>query len=198
MSLGGHLKQRNEIVSTTTLLEGWSRVVRVVYRQLRRDGTWQKQDRDLLDRGHGVTILLYNRQKKSVLLLKQPRIIATLSGIDGGETIEACNGLVEGEEPLVCAYREAEEETGHRPTQLTQVNVVYASPGASLELVYLFIGEYDNSTAVTQGGGILHEGEDIEVLEVSLCQALRWRDEPVIRDARTMLLLDWAERHLPV
>jgi GDP-mannose pyrophosphatase NudK len=140
----------------------------------------------------------YNRQKKSVLLLKQPRIIATLSGIDGGETIEACNGLVEGEEPLVGAYQEAEEETGHRPTQLTQVNVVYASPGASLELVYLFIGEYDNSTAVTQGGGILHEGEDIEVLEVSLCQALRWRDEQVIRDARTMLLLDWAERHLPV
>lgn len=192
------MSQRNEVVSITTLLEGWSKVVRIVYRQLRRDGTWQRQDRDLLDRGHGVTVLLYNRRNKSVLLLKQPRIIATISGFDGGETIEACNGLVEGEEPLACAYREVEEETGHRPTELTQIGVVYASPGASLELVYLFIGEYDDSTSIAEGGGIVHEGEDIEILEISLRRALRWRDEQVIRDARTVLVLNWAERHLPI
>jgi GDP-mannose pyrophosphatase NudK len=186
--------KRNEILSMTTLLEGWSKVVRIVYRQYRRDGTAQVQDRDLLDRGDGITVLLYNRQKGTVLLLKQPRIIATVKDHHNGETIEACNGQVERETPEACACREVEQETGHKVAHIVPVAQVYASPGASLEIVHLFFAEYSESTKQNEGGGLIHEGEDIELLEIPFLEALRWIDEGVILDARTILVLSFAHR----
>ena len=145
--------QRNKILDITTLLEGWSRVVRILYQQVRRDGSVQEHDRDLLDRGHSVTVLLYNLSMGTVLLLRQPRIIATISNFDAGETIEVCNGLMETTNAVTCALREVEEETGHRPTSLTPVGIFYASPGSSLELVHVFMTEYSAITKVGSGGG---------------------------------------------
>ena len=185
--------QRNEVLSVATLLEGWSKVVRIVYRQLRRNGTWQLQDRDMLDRGDGVTVLLTHRTTGNVLLLRQPRIIATITGNSTGETVEACNGQMEGESALECALREVEQETGHRLATLTPVGVVYASPGASLERVHLFMGQYDASTLVSAGGGLEHEGEDIELFEASLDQAMQWVQDGTICDARTILVLRHAQ-----
>jgi GDP-mannose pyrophosphatase NudK len=187
--------QRNEILRITPLLDGWSKVVRIDYRQLRREGTWQLQDRDLLDRGDGATVLLYNRHRRVVLLVRQPRIIATVHGFDDGETIEACSGQVDGAGPLETAIREVDEELGHRIHNLVPVAKVYASPGASLEMIHLFLGEYDGSTSLSPGGGKLEEGEDIEVLEVPFDQAMLWIEEGVIRDARTILVLQYAHIH---
>lgn len=186
------LLQRNEIVTTEVLLEGWAKVVRVIYRQHRRDATWQVQERDLLDRGHGVSVLLYNREKDTVLLLRQPRVVATMHGDPHGETIEVCSGLIDADEdPLACAYRETEQETGHRPSALTPVTEVYASPGGSLEIVHLFLGEYDETTRVAAGGGLSCEGEDIEVIEVPVEDAIEMIRKKIIRDARTILLIQF-------
>lgn len=189
--------QRNVVMSTTTLLTGWSKVVRIVYRQLRRDGSWQTQDRDLLDRGDGVTVLLCNVARRTVLLLRQPRIVATVAGDATGETIEVCNGQVEaGETSLACALREVEQETGLRLSTLTPVAQVYASPGGSLEIVHLFVGEYGHFNAGEQPGGLLDEGEDIEVFEVPVEQAMAWVDDHTIRDARSIVLLEYAFRRV--
>lgn len=191
-------EDRIELLTTTTLLEGWSKVVRLVYRVLGRDGGWQQQDRDLLDRGDGVTVLLCDRTRRTVLLLKQPRVIAKVrsSAINarfGTQTIEACNGQVEpGETPLACALREVEQETGHRLTTLHPIGGVYASPGASLEIVHLFWGEYDATTRVNAGGGLANEGEDIELLETPLDEAMRWIADGTVCDARTILTLQHA------
>ena len=184
--------QRNHIVGVTTLLEGWSKVIRVVYRQLRRDGSRQFQDRDLLDRGDGVTVLLYNKTKGTVLLLKQPRIVATMRGHSSGEMIEACNGLIEDEHPMECARREVLQETGHQPIDIVPVAQVYACPGGSLEIVHLFFAQYSDSTQVESGGGLHDEGEDIELSEVPFEQAMRWIDDGVIQDGRTILALQFA------
>lgn len=183
--------QRNRILTTTVLLEGWSRVVRIEYEQLGRDGKVHIHDRDLLDRGHGVTVLLYNLARGTFLLLRQPRIIATVSGFDSGETIEACNGLMDSADPQACALREVEEETGHRPASLIPVGSFYASPGGSLELIHIFLAEYDQNTRVAEGGGNPAEGEDIELLEVSVRQAMEWIAGGVIRDARTVLAIQY-------
>jgi GDP-mannose pyrophosphatase NudK len=184
--------QKNEVIEVVPLLEGWSKVIRVFYRQLRRNGSWQLQERDLVDRGHGVSVLLHSREKKTVLLLRQPRIVATLNGDPSGETIEVCNGLIEGEEsPLECAYREVEQETGHRPLRLIPVTEVYASPGGSLEVVHLFFGEYDTTTSIGFGGGLSEEGEDIELVEFSIDQAMRLIEDKTIRDARSILLIQF-------
>jgi GDP-mannose pyrophosphatase NudK len=183
--------QRNRILNTTVLLEGWSRVVRIEYEQLARDGNVQTIDRDLLNRGDGVTVLLYNLVRGTVLLLRQPRIIATVSGFDSGETIEACNGLMETANPQECALREVEEETGHRPTSLVPIGSFYASPGSSLELVHIFLAEYDHHTRVGEGGGNAVEGEDIELIEITVDEAMRWILDGRIRDARTILAIQY-------
>jgi nudix-type nucleoside diphosphatase (YffH/AdpP family) len=186
-------EQRITVLSKTTLLGGWSKVIRVVYEQLRRDGRRLTLDRDMLDRGDGVAVLLYNTARGTVLLLKQARVIATLRGMPSSQTLEVCNGLIEpGDEPLACALREVEEETGHRLQVLESIAVVYASPGASLELVHLFLGEYTDATRVAEGGGLEEEGEDIEVVEVSFAQALQWIADGTIRDGRSILVLQQA------
>lgn len=191
-------EDRIELLSTTTLLEGWSKVVRLVYRVLGRDGRWRQQDRELLDRGDGVTVLLCDRRRRTVLLLKQSRVIArvrseAINRRFGTQTIEACNGQVEsGEIPLVCALREVEQETGHRLHGLQAIGGVYASPGGSLEIVHLFWGEYSDETRAGLGGGLAEEGEDIEVFETAIDEAMRWVQDGTICDARTILTLQHA------
>lgn len=185
-------ENRNRLLRSEVLLEGWSRVVRLHYEQTNRDGTVLVQDRDLLDRGHGVTVLLYNRQRRTVLLLRQPRIIATMHGLGHGQTLEACNGLMEGPDPEASAMRELEEEAGQRPLSLQPVGTFYASPGSSLELVHIYLAEYSDTTRVEgRGGGIAAEGEDIELIEVSLRQAAEWLRDGSLPDARTCLALSY-------
>ena len=155
------LNQRNKILSQDVLLEGWSRVVRVVYMQTRSDGGTELQQRDLLNRGDSVAVLLHNPERRTVLLLRQPRVVATLRGDGAGETIEACRGQVQDEQPSSCAYREAEEEVGHRPARLHLIASVYPSPGASLELLHIFFGEYNSHTQTPALAGVCAAREKI-------------------------------------
>ncbi len=183
---------RNHITATEVLLTGWSRVVRLHYRQTNRDGTVIEQDRDLLDRGNGVTVLLYNRERQTLLLLRQPRIVATVHSMDGGNTLEACSGQMETDDPEACAFRELEEEAGHRPISLQRVGTFYAGPGSSLELIHVFIAEYSDATRVANaGGGVTTEGEDIELVEVPIRQAAEWLRRGELHDARTCLALSY-------
>ncbi len=185
------VSKRHRVLSRTSLLDGWSPVERVHFEQTFRDGTVQVLDRDLSTRGDGVTTLLFSRERGTVLLLRQPRIVATLRGDSSGETLEACSGLVEDLSPEDTARHEVLEETGHVARNLTPVASVYGSPGASLELIHLFLAEYE-PTPRTEGGGLRNEGEDIDVLEVPFPEALELMRQGAIRDARTMLLLQHA------
>lgn len=180
--------KRHKVISRERLLNGWSPVDRVHYEQTFSDGVTEVHDRDLNARGDGVTVLLYSPARGSVLLLRQPRIVATLRGELSGETLEACSGLLESTSPSECARLEVLQETGYVPQNLTHISSVYASPGGSLEVVHLFTAEYGEARE-NDGGGLRHEGEDIEVIEVSLVQALNLMRSGAIRDARTMLLL---------
>jgi GDP-mannose pyrophosphatase NudK len=180
------------VISSKVLLDGWSRVIRVAYLQNYADGSQQLHDRDLLDRGDGVSVLLYNQERGTVLLVRQPRIVATLLGHSNGETLEVCNGLVQNEEPLACALREVQEELGHSLEHLRFISSVYASPGGSTELIHFFLGEYSWETRLGSGGGLADEGEDIEVIEVTYGQAIHWARDGTIRDARSILALYFA------
>ena len=179
---------RHTVLSRKRLLEGWSPVDRVHYRQTFRDGSVEIHDRDLSARGDGVTVLLYSRSRGTVVLLRQPRIVATLRGDPSGETLEACSGLLESESAEESARLEVMQETGYVPHHLTPVATVYGSPGGSLELIHLFTAEVTEARHHL-GGGLRHEGEDTELVEVSLAEALAMMRSGVIRDARTMLLL---------
>lgn len=161
---------------------------RTTLRLLRRSGEWQTQVRETYDRGHGAAILLYNRAQCSVVLTRQFRFPVYYNG-EGGWLIEVPAGKLDGDDPLTCAKKEVEEETGFRVTAVEQVFMTYMSPGSVTEKVAMFLAAYDAESRVSIGGGLADEGEDIEVLELAFTDAMQMIATGEIADAKTVMLL---------
>jgi len=156
----------------------------------------QNLKRLVFDRGNGSAILLYNFDKQTVILISQFRLPAILNHHPTGMLIEACAGTLEETNPEDCIRREAEEETGYRIGPVEKVMEVYMSPGAMTEKLSLFTAPYEPSMKVSEGGGLEEEHEDIEVLELSFSQAIEMMKQGEIEDAKTVLLLQYAQLHI--
>ncbi len=172
----------------TVLSDDWGTLTRHTYALRRRDGTWQDQQREVYDRGHGAVCLLHNLERDTVLLTRQFRLPVFTTGEDGF-MIEAPAGLLEGAEPGVRMKAELEEETGYAVSDLTHLYNVYMSPGSVNEYLAFFTGTYTDADAVSDGGGEIDEGEDIEVLHIPLSKALDMIAAGEIRDAKTIMLV---------
>lgn len=149
--------------------------------------------REVYDRGNGAAILLYNSNKKTVILTRQFRLPSYLNGNASGMMIEVCAGLLDQDEPEQCIIRETEEETGYRLIKVKKVMQTYMSPGAVTEILYLFVGEYNETMKVNEGGGLEEEQENIEVLEMSFEKAYAMIESSEIIDAKTVMLLQYAK-----
>ncbi len=103
-----------KIISSEILSNNWYTLKKVTYEFPKKDGTTSIQSREAYDRGNGATILLYNKEKKSVILTKQFRLPTFINGNESGMLIEACAGLLEKENAEECIRRETEEETGYQ------------------------------------------------------------------------------------
>lgn len=182
------MRERVVVEREETLAKNWGLVKRTTFRLLRRSGEWQTQVRETYDRGHGAAILLYNRKTGKVVLTRQFRFPAWYNG-DPGWLIEACAGKLDGDDPLTCAKKEAEEETGFRVSAVEQLYMPYMSPGSVTEKVAMFLAEYDATSRVSEGGGLADEGEDIEVLELAFTDAMQMIATGEIADAKTIILL---------
>lgn len=190
-------KDRVRIIETLTLSNDWYVLKKTTFDFQRRDGTWQRQSRETYDRGNGATILLFNREHRSVILTRQFRFPVFVNGHDG-LLIEAAAGLLDNASPEARIRAEAEEETGYRVKDVRKVFEAYMSPGSVTEKLYFFVGEYDATTRVSEGGGLEAEGEDLEVLEMSIDDALAAVYSGEIVDAKTIMLLQYiALRELP-
>jgi GDP-mannose pyrophosphatase NudK len=157
------------------------------YRQ--RDGEWRRQSREAYDRGNGAAILLYNRERRTVLLTRQFRYPAYSNGLEGGMLIEVCAGLLDEDDPETAIRREAEEETGYRLRHVRKIFSAYMSPGSVTEQLHFFVAEYSPEEKVSDGGGEAESSEDIEVLELTFEQALTMIESGEIQDAKTIILL---------
>ena len=157
----------------------------------RANGEWQTQARETYDRGNAATLLPYNLAQCTVVLVRQFRYAAYVSGYDD-LMIEAAAGVLDGESPEVRIRAEAEEETGYRLGAIRKVFEAFMSPGALTERMHFFVAEYEPSMQVGSGGGLADEGEDIEVLELSIDQALAMIADGSIADAKTIMLLQYA------
>ncbi len=157
------------------------------------DGSWQTQSRETYDRGNGATILLYNKIQKTVILTKQFRIPTYLNGNESGMLIEACAGLLDKDNPEDCIRRETEEETGYRITEIKNIFESYMSPGSVTEIIYFFIAAYSKDMKVSKGGGADGEQENIEVMELPFSQAFLMIESGEIKDAKTIMLLQYAK-----
>ena len=175
-------------VRETLLSDNWYTLKKYTFELLRRDGCWQEQSREAYDRGNGAVILLYNREKRTVVLTRQFRFPVFTHGHDG-YLIEAAAGLLDNASPEARIVAEAEEETGFRVTRVEPVFTVFMSPGSVTEKLYFFIAEYQADDRRGDGGGLAAEGEDIEVLEWPLTRALQAIRDGEIMDAKTIMLL---------
>jgi len=157
----------------------------------RANGEWQTQHRESYDRGNGATLLPYNLGQRTVVLVRQFRYPAYVNGYDD-LLIEAAAGLLDNASPEVRIRAEAEEETGYRLREVRKVFEAFMSPGSVTEKLHFFVAEYEPQMRVGSGGGLADEGEEIEVLELPIDQALAMIGDGRIVDAKTIMLLQYA------
>jgi nudix-type nucleoside diphosphatase (YffH/AdpP family) len=186
------LSERVRIEKVELLASDWSTLKKTTLSFQRRDGQWQTLTRETYDRGNGATLLLYHRQRKTVLLTRQFRYPAYVNGATE-LLIEACAGLLDARDPEEAIRAEVEEELGVRVAQVTRVLESYMSPGSVTERLSFFVAEYQDRDRVAEGGGLAHEGEDIESLELPFSEALAMIERGEIVDGKTIMLLLYAQ-----
>lgn len=185
-----------KIKETKLLSDNWYILNKVTFDYQKEDKSWITQQREVYDRGNGAAILLYNTTSKNIILTRQFRLPTYLNGNKNGMMVEVCAGLLDQDEPEQCIIRETEEETGYRISKVKKIMETYMSPGAITEILYLFIGEYDASMKVSDGGGLEHEQENIQVLEMPFNQAYAMIETGELKDAKTIMLLQYAKINL--
>jgi nudix-type nucleoside diphosphatase (YffH/AdpP family) len=181
-----------EILEESVLSDDWYLLKKTRFKYRRSDGRWQELVRETYDRGNGAVLLLFNAERESVVLTRQFRFPAYVNGCADGMLIEACAGLLDGEDPLSCIRREAQEETGYSVRAPQKLFEVYMSPGSVTEKLHFFAAEYIDGDRAAAGGGDSAEGEDIEVLEMPLAEALQMIKAGAIQDGKTIMLLQYA------
>lgn len=180
-------------IEKKVLSDNWYTLNKYSYDYQKPTGEWERQEREAYDRGNGSTILLYNAAKQSVILTRQFRLPTFVNGNPDGMLIEACAGLLEEHNAVDCIKKEAEEETGYKIDKVEKIFEAYMSPGSVTEILYFFVAEYSDAMKVSEGGGLEHEQEDIEVLELSFDDAFSMIASGEIKDAKTIMLLQYAK-----
>ena len=182
------------IVEDKVLSDNWYTLRKITYDMTSAHHT-VRQVREVYDRGNGATILLYNKEKQTVILTRQFRLPTYVNGNDSGLLIETCAGLLDKDHPEVAIRRETEEETGYKIDQVQKVFEAYMSPGSVTEILYFFVASYTKEMKISEGGGLEEEDESIEVLEMPYATALEMIASGGIRDGKTILLLQYAQLH---
>ncbi|MCZ8196824.1 MAG: GDP-mannose pyrophosphatase NudK [Flavobacterium sp.] len=182
-----------KVLDSELLSDNWYILKKITFEYQKNNDLIEKQTREVYDRGNGATILLYNKESKTVILTRQFRMPTYLNGNKDGMMIEACAGLLDQDNPEDCIKRETEEETGYKINDVRKVFEVYMSPGSVTEIIHFFVGEYSSAMKVNNGGGLDHEQENIEVLEITFEESLQMIKKGEIKDAKTIMLLQYAQ-----
>ncbi len=180
-------------IEKTLLSDNWYTLNKYSFDYQKPDGEWERQEREAYDRGNGSTILLYNNSKGSVILTRQFRLPTFVNGNADGMLVETCAGLLDEDNAEDCIKKEAEEETGYRIDKVKKIFEAYMSPGSVTEKIYFFVAEYSEAMKVSSGGGLEHEQENIEVLELDFNDAYAMISSGEIVDGKTIMLLQYAK-----
>lgn len=189
------IAHRVRVKKTDLRADHFNRVVNTTLDWQRADGRWQELQRETADHGDGAAILLFDPRRRTVVLLRQFRYACFVNGHDD-LLVEVPAGLLDDASPEDCIRAEAEQEVGFRVRQPRKVFDAFMSPGSLTERLHGFVAEYDADDRIADGGGLEHEGEDIEVLEFPIDEALAMVADGRIRDAKTIMLLQHAALHL--
>jgi nudix-type nucleoside diphosphatase (YffH/AdpP family) len=180
--------ERVRVRSIEILSNQWAVLRKAVFDYRRRDGAWETQTRETYERGDGAVVLPYDPDRRTVLLVRQFRFPAYVSG-HPGPLLEACAGVLEEDDAEAGILREAEEELGYRLRDLKPLYRPYMSPGSVTERLACFTARYSPADRIGEGGGHPDEGEDIEVVEMALDDAFAAIGDGRIVDAKTIMLV---------
>ena len=189
------ISDRIRVKDVRLLSDAYGTLKNTTFEWRRTDGKWQTQHRETYDRGGAATILPYNLARRTVVLVRQLRYPAYAAGYDN-LMIEAAAGLLDDAAPEERIRLEAEEEIGYRLREVREIFAAFMSPGVLTEKIHFFVAAYEPDMRVGDGGGLAHEGEDIEVLELSIDEALAMIKDGRIVDAKTIMLLQHAALHV--
>jgi nudix-type nucleoside diphosphatase (YffH/AdpP family) len=176
-------------LSVEVLSDNWYTLRLATFEHRQPDGSWEVEQREAYDRGNGVVALLHDPEHDTVLLVRQYRAPAHLNGHPDGMLLEAPAGLLDGDEGAEEAMRrELAEEVGHDVADLRRRFRLYMSPGSVTEHLTFFTGTYRGSDG-SGGGGMADEGEQIDIVEVTVADAVAMIADGRIVDAKTVILL---------
>jgi len=187
------MNQKIRNVQKQLLSDNWYTLNKYSFDYKTPDGTWQRQEREAYDRGNGATVLLYNPDQSSIILTRQFRMPTYVNGNSDGMLIESCAGLLEQDDAQTCIKKELEEETGYKVDNVKKIFEAYMSPGSVTEIIHFFVAQYTKEMKVSDGGGLEAEQEYIEVLELDFDQAVAMIASGEIKDAKTIMLLQYAQ-----
>ena len=177
-------------ITVEVIADAWYVLRRATFEHRLPDGTWRREQREAYDRGNGVCALLHDPTRDTVLLVRQYRLPAHLNDHPTGMLLELPAGLIDaGEDAAEAIRRELVEEVGHDVGDLTFLWRLYMSPGSVTEHITFFIGTYGEHTRVGDGGGEEVEHEHVDVVELTLAEAMRMTTSGEIADAKTVLAL---------
>jgi GDP-mannose pyrophosphatase NudK len=182
------MSDKVRIQKTEILSDNWYTLKKITFDFQKKNGSWVNQNREAYDRGNGATILLYNKELKTVILTKQFRLPTYINGNEDGMLIETCAGLLDADNAEDAIRRETEEETGFTLKEVKKVYEAYMSPGSVTEILFFFIAEYSRDMKTSAGGGV-DDHEDIEVLELPFDKAYNMISTGEIKDGKTIMLL---------
>jgi ADP-ribose pyrophosphatase len=125
----------------------------------------------------GAAAIVAMKDEETVLLIRQYRHAA------GGYILEIPAGTLRpGEDPVVCAARELEEEIGFRPSALEPLATFFTTPGFTDEVIHIY-----KATGLMPGKQNLDHDEVLEVVEVPLREAIGRIGDGSIRDGKTIV-----------
>jgi GDP-mannose pyrophosphatase NudK len=187
---------RVKILQEKILYKGWSFLREFLIEYKRSDGNIESQTREIYNSGDGAAVLMYNPKDKKILLIKQFRLPVLLNNHVDGFILECPAGMLDELDPSKAILKEIEEETGYQISKVRKIYEAFATPGAHMEKIYFYIAEYDSSMKTSSGGGQKSEQEDIEVIEYNLSEIDELLKTGKIIDAKTIILLQWAQLNL--
>lgn len=174
------------------LYQGFFRLHRLTLSHPRFEGGRIRIQREILDRGDAVCVLLYDPVRDAVVLVEQFRAGA-LTKTDAPWLLELVAGMVEpGESPEEVARRESVEEAGIELGELIPITGYLPSPGGCDEWIELYCALVD---APETGGvfGLDEEGEDIKVHVIPAADAFELVRQRSINNAAAIIALQWLE-----
>ncbi|WP_174800758.1 NUDIX domain-containing protein [Martelella limonii] len=184
---------RVDIISRKTLFEGWNRIVEYVFRYHDSKGRDIERSWEVSERPEAAAVLVFDRDLGRFVLVRQFRVPVYAMGEGDGFFLETAAGLIDkGETPDEAAIREAREETGYAVETLIPAYRIVSAPGLMTEKIHCYTAIVDASMRVAEGGGLADEHEDIELVTLSLEEAMDMVATGAISDAKTVVMLQWA------